>query len=83
MKMKPENIAPLAMAMLLLAGLIALYHIATIRMIADEDSVVTLTLSSRVYLMMEYMATTIYVVCIGVALLGCAVILWERNKTKG
>ena len=82
MKMKTENVGLLIVASIILTSLIVLYHIISTHVFIDEDSTVRFMLSRRVCTMLEYLTGSIYITCIGITSLACAVILWERRKAK-
>ena len=48
----------------------------------DSSSSVTFTLPLGIFQLIKYLVSIVYVVCIGLTILCCAVIAWERRKTK-
>ena len=48
----------------------------------DSISSVTFTLPLGIFHLIKYLVCIVYIVCIGMTILGCAVIAWERRKTK-
>ena len=80
--MKQENITQLITTLLLLGGLIAFYKIASARMPAGTDGSIGFILPRKVYVMLKYLTSSIYIICIGVTALACAMILRERKKIR-